>query len=133
MWLFAKHEKSYDWKDELIRLWERLVPQVGQADTLQGELVRIVGNLIDQAYRVGNKNWNTKHEIMWLFVAEKLTSSDCFTDDVKDEIKKRVAEIIKYQKCPSFADDNPYHYITEKVVDFCMLNKELIPFDPSQS
>lgn len=67
--------KLYDWKKEHERLWAALVPNEGQADTLQGELIRIAGKLTDEAYRNGNINWDSDCERMWRFVAKHL---DCW-------------------------------------------------------
>jgi hypothetical protein len=64
--IFKKEKaKAYNWKQEQTRLWESLVPSQGQADTLQGELVRIAGKLTDQAFRNGNMNWDADHEKQW--------------------------------------------------------------------
>ena len=60
--------KPYNWKTEQTRLWESLVPSEGQADTLQGELIRVAGKLTDQAFRNGNMNWDAEHEKLWRFV-----------------------------------------------------------------
>jgi hypothetical protein len=34
-----------DWRTEFKRLWKELVPPEGQADTVQGELIRALGRL----------------------------------------------------------------------------------------
>ena len=47
------------WQEEYGRLWDDLVPGRGQALTVQGELVRCIGRLTDEAYRNGNQNWET--------------------------------------------------------------------------
>jgi hypothetical protein len=39
------------------QLWQDLVPLSGEAETLQGELVRSVGRLEDEFSRNGNVNW----------------------------------------------------------------------------
>jgi hypothetical protein len=41
---------EYKWWEEHQRLWGELVPSNGQADTVQGELVRCMGKLTDEAY-----------------------------------------------------------------------------------
>jgi hypothetical protein len=67
-----KHMKPYNWKKEQARLWATLFPADGQAETLQGELIRIAGKLTDQAFRNGNMNWDADHEKMWRFVGSHL-------------------------------------------------------------
>lgn len=46
------------WQEEYGRLWDELVPGRGQVPTVQGELIRCVGRLTDEAYRNGNQNWS---------------------------------------------------------------------------
>jgi len=42
---FQKAEgEALQWKKEQGRLWKELVPAEGQAETLQGELIRIAAN-----------------------------------------------------------------------------------------
>ena len=38
-------------------LWKELVPNSGEAETLQGEIIRSVGGLEDEYNRNGNVNW----------------------------------------------------------------------------
>jgi hypothetical protein len=51
------------WMERHAELWERLVPRSGQADTVQGELIRVTGRLTDEAHRNGNTNWDDGHEL----------------------------------------------------------------------
>jgi hypothetical protein len=116
MWPFRK-TKKIDWKAEHKRLWETLVPAGGQADTLQGELIRIAGKLTDQAYRNGNMNWDDEHERMWRFIAEKIGGDPIFSPGEQALIREKIEEIIRDQECPDLSgDSSPYYIITEKVV-----------------
>ncbi|MBK1856602.1 hypothetical protein JO972_16680 [Verrucomicrobiaceae bacterium 5K15] len=127
---FLRKRKPYDWKREQQRLWEDLVPDSGQAESLQGELLRIACKLTDQAYRNGNMNWDDEHEIMWRFISEKIGSDVIFTQKEQCLIKEKVEEIIRDQECPDLSGDgSPYYLITEKVVDWCMAYPKLIPHD----
>ena len=42
------------WWEEQPKLWKRLVPSAGQADSVGGELIRCTGKMTDEAYRNGN-------------------------------------------------------------------------------
>src|SRR5712691_7439306 len=53
-------------------LWKTYVPKIGQADTVQGELVRAVEKLRDEALRNGNVNWSKGHVILAEFVRDTL-------------------------------------------------------------
>ena len=80
-------DKGYDWTKEHDRLWDALVPKAGQADTLQGELIRIAGKLTDQAYRNGNMNWDADHERLWRFVGRHLDDPGTFDDRTRAAIR----------------------------------------------
>jgi len=110
------------------------VPPVGQADTLQGELIRIAGKLTDQAFRNGNMNWDADHERMWRFIGEKIGSDPVFSTEEQMLIREKIEGIIRDEECPNLNDDSsPYYFISEKVVDWCMAHVPLIPFakDPN--
>ena len=125
---------SYNWKKEHGRLWDEYVPPSGPADTLQGELIRICGKLIDQAYRNGNCNWDDDHETMWRFVGQKITADDTFDDDTKVEIRLVVEEIIRNEAIPDLrGDGSTYYRVNEKAVDWCMAHPDSIPFQPDGS
>ncbi len=126
MWPFRK-TKRYNWKKEQGRLWRELVPLDGQADTLQGELIRIAGKLTDQAYRNGNMNWDADHERMWRFIGEKIASDPIFSSTEQGLIRDKIEEIIRDEACPDLStDSSPYYIITEKVVDWCMAHPDPI-------
>ena len=120
---------AYNWKQEHGRLWDAYGPASGPAKCLQGELIRICGKLIDQAYRNGNGNWDKDHETMWRFVAEQITADSTFDDHEKATIREVVEEIIRDEACPDVSGDgSTYYRINEKVVDWCMVHPGPIPF-----
>jgi hypothetical protein len=47
--------------NEARALWKAHVPKRGQAHTVQGELMRTVEKLRDEAKRNGNVNWRDDH------------------------------------------------------------------------
>src|ERR1051325_11899725 len=87
--IFKKRKlKPYNWKTEHTRLWGSLVPVEGQAETLQGELIRIAGKLTDQAFRNGNMNWDAEHEKMWRFVGKHLEDPETFSEEERSEERR---------------------------------------------
>ncbi|MFE4720577.1 hypothetical protein ACFRLW_29995, partial [Streptomyces sp. NPDC056728] len=58
--------------DEAGRIWRTYVPKRGQADTVQGELIRAVEKLRDEAVRNGNINWDDGFERLVLFLGRIL-------------------------------------------------------------
>jgi hypothetical protein len=49
-------------------LWQNYVPKSGQAETIQGELIRAIVKLQDEAQRNGNGNWDQGFEIFCQFI-----------------------------------------------------------------
>jgi len=120
--------KTYNWKTEQSRLWKEYVPKTGQADTLQGELVRIAGKLTDQAFRNGNMNWDADHERMWRFVGRHLDDSSTFSKNELDLVRAAIEEIIRDNATPDLSGDGCcYYVVSEKVVDWCMAHPKPIP------
>ena len=55
-------------------IWQNFVPKSGQAETVQGELLRAIEKLRDEAHRNGNANFNKNcHGILVEYLREKLT------------------------------------------------------------
>ncbi len=59
---FSDRNPDENWQQTLRRLRKNLVPLSGEAETLQGELVRCVDNLNDEAMRNGWMNWDAGDE-----------------------------------------------------------------------
>ena len=55
-------------------IWRNLVPKSGQADTVQGELLRAVEKLRWEAQTNGNINWDEGFEILIAFLEKNLLS-----------------------------------------------------------
>jgi hypothetical protein len=126
--------KPYNWKKEQTRLWDMLVPADGQADTLQGELLRIAGKLTDQAFRNGNMNWDADHERMWRFVGRHLDDAATFTGAERGLIRGKIEEIIRDNEKPDLSGDGCcYYIISEKVVDWCMAHPAPIPHQTDEA
>ena len=127
MWPFNK-VRRYNWKKDHTRLWKELVPAEGQADTLQGELIRIAGKLTDQAFRNGNMNWDADHERMWRFIGETIVDNPIFSVRDKEQMREKIEVIIREHECPNLSgDSSPYYFVSEKVVDWCIAHPASIP------
>lgn len=59
--------------DEAREIWRTSVPSTGQADTMQGELLRSVEKLRREAQSNGNQNWDANFEKLLSFLKENLT------------------------------------------------------------
>jgi len=58
--------------EEARELWRTYVPARGQAVTVQGELIRAVEKLCDEAQHNGNVNWSDDQAILVNYVRDTL-------------------------------------------------------------
>ncbi|MGQ2982731.1 ankyrin repeat domain-containing protein [Flavobacterium sp.] len=56
--------KADTWQKQFNELWELLIPSMGAAQTLQGEVIRIAGRISDELGRNGGINWDDDYKIM---------------------------------------------------------------------
>jgi hypothetical protein len=111
--------------DEARALWQRFVPPRGQADTVQGELIRAIEKLRDEAQRNDNVNWDEGHVILAGFVRDTLVGSELFDDEALAEIERDVGLILDYET-PETSDD-PYDRLTDGVVEWARAHPEPVP------
>lgn len=105
-----------DYLEEGRAIWTRFVPKSGQAETVQGELLRAVEKLRDEAMRNGNGNWDSGFEILRAYLERHLLDEVVFPADVifrSRETLRRLAD----QRCP-LLEDGPYDELGDRVVDY---------------
>lgn len=105
-------------------LWNTYVPKKGQALTVQGELVRAVEKLRDEAQRNGNINWDNGHEILSDYVYQILVESDIFDEISLTDIKKKVDRIKDYDN--PYVEDDLYNDLLDYIVEWYKNNQEPI-------
>ena len=54
--------KSIGWQNQHSELWEQLVPEIGVAETLQGEVIRLSGKIAYEIIDNGGLNWGKKYK-----------------------------------------------------------------------
>lgn len=106
-------------------LWENLVPPSGQADTIQGELIRAVERLRSEAQRNGNGNWNEHYEMLIDFLETHLCDEDLFSEAMCEHIEIDLNRLRDSARSP-YLDDDLYDRLLERVVTFCEHNPELV-------
>jgi len=99
-------------------IWKTLVPSRGQADTVQGELLRAIASLQDEAQRNGNCNWDDGHEIQANYLLEVIENSKMLEKKKLKQFKHDIARLLKF-KSP-YLENDLYKRITHIVVDFYM-------------
>jgi hypothetical protein len=117
------------WWGEYQRLWNDLVPSRGQAPTVQGELVRCIGRLTDEAYRNGNQNWTrgSGHRRMLAYIERTLLRDATFDEQRQAAIRKDIAEISDFKHPNTGGNGTCYYDLTEAVVDWCRQHEAPIP------
>lgn len=122
--------KDFKWWEEHPKLWNKLVPSKGQADSVQGELIRCTGKITDEAYRNGNMNWASGYERLVRYVGEKLNDPKTFSVDEIREISQAVETIIRDFDSPDTSGHgSPYYFLTEMAVRWCLANPDAIPHE----
>lgn len=121
-------EEEYFEKAKFI--WQTYVPESGQAETVQGELIRSVEKLRDEAQRNGNGNWDNGHEILSKYVKSILINSKVFNSTEVSQIESDIRRLLDYDN--PYLEDDIYDRLTERIVDWYMVNQDPIPhkFNP---
>lgn len=129
------------------RLWKTKVPKSGQADTLQGELLREVEKLRCEGMDNGNINWD--EDFVWFcgHLAEVFEKSGLFGAEHLAKLKEAlnylrecgdyahrycIGEISEEEADPvrfAYTDDDIYDFISDAVAEFAVANPEDIPFE----
>ncbi|MBA3882380.1 MAG: hypothetical protein H0X73_06590 [Chthoniobacterales bacterium] len=105
-------------------LWQNYVPTSGQADTVQGELLRAAEKLRDESQRNGNVNWDERHEILARFILHTLQSSDDVPAEAKGHLERDIARI-RDHKHP-YTEDDLFDRVEKVIFDWYLQNKDPI-------
>ncbi len=117
------------YREEAKKLFDTYAPDSGQADTVQGELIRCVYHLRMEAYRNGNMNWDRGFVLMADYLQNTLCVGDEFNKAEKKQIKADLKRIKKFNDV--LDDDTLYDRITDKVVEWSRLHTEPINRPPN--
>lgn len=102
-------------------IWQKLVPKSGQAGTVQGELLRAIEKLRDEAQRNGNGNFNKNcHGILIEFLRQILVDEYVFENGTITEINDDLNRLS--EKNSPYTDDDIYDRITYRIVDWYLKN-----------
>ncbi|MBC6491822.1 hypothetical protein ACFSQD_11140 [Flavihumibacter stibioxidans] len=107
-------------------IWNTYVPKSGQAQTVQGELLRSIENLADEAQRNGNINFNADcHGIHLSYLRKYLMDEKLFDKNTLQQIKQDL-DRLSNEKDPYLKDDL-YDRLRERIIDWYLQNKTPIP------
>lgn len=133
-----RHEMGQiDYKRELFALSVRLVPEWGEADTVQGEMVRAVGRLALVCSVGEDHQWTTKAEFRRLsvYLYRHLRKGCVFNPDTMSQIRQDVEEIRAPAQAPGrggrrsreLGGTDALSRLMDRVVDWCRHHPQLIP------
>jgi ankyrin repeat protein len=108
------------------KIWTELVPSTGPASTVQGELLRAVEKLRDEAQRNGNQNYGKTHRRMAVFVRDTLLRSGAFDKSGNEQIRSGTRQLMKASK--PYTQDDVYDHLVDQVCVFYSRKEEPIPY-----
>ncbi|GIH44814.1 hypothetical protein Mco01_78140 [Microbispora corallina] len=108
-------------------IWATYVPPRGQADTVQGELLRAVEKLRDEAQRNGNGNWDEHYGRLLAYLRERLTAPGLFDTATSAMLVADLDRVADYQHPPT--EDAPFDRIACRVVDWYRAHPEPVPHE----
>lgn len=73
--------------EECKHIWQNWVPKAGQAENLQGELLRELEKLRREAQENGNINWDEDFDYFCVNIRDSLCAQPVFTNGEKEEIE----------------------------------------------
>ncbi|GGD72671.1 hypothetical protein GCM10011514_40980 [Emticicia aquatilis] len=111
--------------DEAGEIWKNLVPRRGQADSVQGELLRIIEKLRYEAQNNGNANWDRQYRMLTDYLLKTLIKSNAFDEFALNEITSDI-KTLQNHMYPQTEDDI-FDRISDRIVEFCKANPTLIP------
>jgi hypothetical protein len=120
-----------EWRNEFKCLWRELVPSEGQANTVQGELIRAVGRLKDEAFRNGNQNFGKSHRTLCKYIREIMTDPAVFNRDEIAEIDTWITRVLDADHPDVLGPATCFHHLFEMAVRWCQSHPDLIPRVPS--
>ena len=98
-------------------IWQNFVPKSGQAEFVQGELLRAIEKLRDEAHRNGNGNFNEKcHKILIHYLRTKLSDKQVFEEKTIKLINKDL-DRLSIEKHP-YPDDAIFDEICNRIVEW---------------
>lgn len=132
--------------EECKYIWKNFVPKCGQANNVQGEMLRQSVKLRNEACNNGNINWDDNFEWFCDFLKNTLSQSGIFDKDKNNKLKQ-VLEYIKsngkYAKkyangeindtsCDivhlAYVYDDLYDYLDDAIAEYYINHKEPIPY-----
>lgn len=115
--------KSTTWQKQHEELWDLLVPSKGHANTVQGEVIRIIGKVLYEILDNGGINWDNEFKKLVLAIPKYLKQADGFDEKLTEEAIS-LAKGISYD-----SDEKDLVRLNELVVKWVIANPKPIKID----
>ena len=102
--------------EEAKDIWQKFVPEEGQAATVQGELLRAVEKFRDEAIRNGNGNWDEGFEIFLRYLETYLLDPAVFAPSAVETTSAQLTRLRDYKN--PYLQDDLYDALTDRVVEY---------------
>ena len=113
--------KTSIWQDQFEELWDKLVPGSGKAQTVQGEMIRIVGRVTNEILDNGSINWGADHKLMLDTYSKFLDMNKGLEQSLVDEAG-RISKSIS-----SKSDKTTLYRLAEITVKWVLANPNPLP------
>jgi hypothetical protein len=117
---------------EFFELFEKLVPESGQATTVQGELVRAIGRMADEFLTNGFANWDAGYERLSEFALRHLTDST-FGPQTTTGIRRDIEYVQRYgrgEDTGGYDLEAAFDRLMQAAVGWCQRHTAPIPHSP---
>jgi len=102
--------------DEAKAIWKTKVPRNGQADTVEGELLRAVEKLRREGRDNGNINWDEGFEILLTYLRAHLLDASIYPDNVLTATKATLDQLSDPEH--PVIDNAPHDDLGDHVVEW---------------
>lgn len=146
-----KKKKIPKYTDVCRYIWKNYVPEMGQADNLQGELLREIEKLRWEAQENGNINWDEDFAYFCDFISDKLAEQPIFSEAEKDEAASIMARLKSYGEYSdkvnngeipydeidmyriAYVEDDLYDIICEKIARLHIEHSGPVPYEKNEA
>jgi hypothetical protein len=120
---FSKDSLEDIYNTTLSFLWKTYVPKSGQAETEQGELVRIIEKLDDEIAGNAKANWDTQFVLLAHGLRDTLIRSGIFSQEIRNEIYDDI-DILSRSENEVYTDSYYYDRLRRRIVEWYWRNKK---------
>lgn len=107
-------------------IWKTYVPKSGQAETVQGELLRAIEKLADEAQLNRNANFQKNcHGLLISFLRKHLADTKTFDAATIQQIKQDLNTLLIKEE--PYIEEDLYDRLRDRIVEWYMLHTTPIP------